>query len=369
MKIGIIYTRFYPLSSSASVHGYYLFRALKEQSAELHSFGIGPNSITTDHPRSIKGLIQFIRAIDVVYIRVNPWLWNDWFSLLKFLSFGRIKVIWELNAPIEEVLVAYPQTVPPKIKRWISFQNLKRKWLAKLCDGCVAVSSTLGNYARNELNIKHVSVIPNAADPLNFQRKQASPDNPLSTIVKNKFVVSWAGNGAITWQGTNMMMQLAAHFAKTDPDILFLVFSNRSVYNQHLLPNVLSLGEVSHDKLPEFLQLSHVGLCLYNNYDWCKYGFYGSSLKLFDYLSLELIVLANNMGQLAELIKDGLNGFIVENKLEELIQKIEYCKTNYNQLTDLRKNARQLILDEYNWQAVGKKTLDFIHQAIKYKAA
>lgn len=362
MRIGIVYTKFYPLSSSASVHGYHLFQSLKAQSVELHSIGLGPNSITIDHPKSIKGFIQFIRSIDVIYIRINPWLWNDWFTLLKLISFGRIKVIWELNAPVEERLVDYQQAVPKKVSRWIRFQHRKRKWLAKFCDGCIGVSSTLEKYAQTALSIKNTTTIPNAADPETFRRKEPHTNNPLREIVKDKFVVSWAGNGAIAWQGTNMLMKLAAHYAERDPDLLFLVFSNRSVYNQEYLPNVLSMGEVSHDRLPELLQLSHVGLCLYNSYDWCKYGFYGSSLKLFDYLSLELIVLANKMGQLAEIVEDGRTGFLVNNNLEELIEKIDYCKNNYEKLQELRTNARQLIVEEYNWVNVGRKTKAFIEQ-------
>ncbi|MBL7768519.1 MAG: glycosyltransferase [Flavipsychrobacter sp.] len=365
MKIGIVYTKFYPLSSSASVHGFNLFQALKQEGVELHSIGIGSNSITVDHPKSIKGILQFIRSIDVVYIRINPWLWNDWFTLLKLFSFGRIKVIWELNAPVEEVLAAYKNTPPPKIRRWMRWQNFKRKCLASLCDGCISVSSVLENYSREVLKIINTVTIPNGSDPQLFCRKAPAPANPLTDIVKGKFVVSWAGNGAIGWQGTNLLAELAEYYAKADPDIFFLVFSNRSFYNQKYLPNLLSLGEINYDKLPELLQLSHVGFCLYNEYDWCKYGFYNSSLKMFDYLSLELIVIASDMGQLAEIIKDGENGFLVRNTLEELIEKINYSKAQYDQLEQLRKNARHLIVDEYNWQQVGRKTKEFIQLACR----
>ena len=333
---------------------------MKQEGVELHSIGLGPNSITIDHAKSMKGLLQFMRAIDVVYIRINPWLWNDWFSLLKILSLGRIKVIWEINAPVEEVLAPYKGNTPAKVLRWMAWQNLKRKFLAKLCDGCISVSSILEDYSRKVLKIKKTITLPNGSDPNLFCRKIPVKNNPLSSITKGKFVVSWAGNGAIGWQGPNLLLELADYYAKADPDILFLVFSNRSFYNQQYLPNVLSLGEVNYDKLPELLQLSHIGFCLYNEYDWCKYGFYNSSLKFFDYLSLELIVIASNMGQLAEIIKDGQNGFLVENKLEDLVEKINYIKSNYAQLEQLRKNARQLIVDEYNWKNVGRKTKGFI---------
>lgn len=86
---------------------------------------------------------------------------------------------------------------------------------------------------------------------------------------------------------------------------------------------------------------------------------------MFDYLSLELIVIASDMGQLAEIIKDGENGFLVRNTLEELIEKINYSKAQYDQLEQLRKNARHLIVDEYNWQQVGRKTKEFIQLACR----
>ena len=46
--------------------------------------------------------------------------------------------------------------------------------------------------------------------------------------------------------------------------------------------------------------------------------------------------------------------------LEELIEKINYIRANYDHLEQLRKNARQLIEDEYNWKNVGRKTKSFI---------
>ncbi|KYP15148.1 glycosyltransferase [Flavihumibacter sp. CACIAM 22H1] len=364
MKLGVIYTKFYPLSSSASVHGYHLFKNLREEGVELHTIGIGQNTLTIDHPKNIRGLISFIRSIDVIYIRINPWLWNDWFTLVKLLSFGRVKVVWEINAPVEEVFAAYQQGVPARIKRWFNRQQFKRKLLARFCDGSISVSRILENYSKQVLKIQNAISIPNAADPTLFKRKELTPQNPLYNIVKNKFVISWAGNGAIGWQGTNMLVELAKYYAEKDTDIFFLVMSNRSTYNQAILPNLLSLAEISHDKLPEFLQASHVGFCLYNSYDWCKYGFYGSSLKQFDYLSMELLVLANDMGQLSEIITDGESGFLVENDLHQLIQKIDYCKREYAQLGHIRSNARKLITEHYNWKKVAETTADFIQKLV-----
>lgn len=365
MRIGIIYTKIFPLSSSASVHGYYLFAGLKELGHEIHSFGIGANPITIDHGKSVKGLLSFIRNIDVLYIRINPWLWNDWFSLIKILTFGRVKVFWEINAPVEEVLVAYKKQVPGKIKSWIRKQNFKRKTLSHLCDGVVSVSSKLFEYIQEKGYSKNQIYLSNASDPELFRKRADSKENPLHEICKGKFVVTWAGNNALSWQGTNLIIEVAERMQIENPDVVFVTFGSRSLYNDKILPNLYSFNEVRHDILPEFLSYAHVGLCLYNDYDWCPYGFYGSPLKLFDYMSMELVVISSGMGQINEIVQEKKNGFLTNNAVDEIIDLIKYSKDNFENLYSLRKQARQDILDQYNWKLVASQTAEFLKKKIK----
>lgn len=360
MKVGIIYTKFFPLGSSASVHGYYLFKNLKDNGVILHSYGLGKNDLTIDYPKGFIGLIKFIFSIDVIYIRINPWLWNDWFTLVSLFTFGKVKVFWEVNAPIEEVLISYPNGFSWKMSLWYKFQQRKRRLLAKLVSGAITVSDILKDYVEKDLSIKNVISIPNGSDPDLFRRNY-SVENSLD-LFPGKFKVVWAGNSLIKWQGTNLILEAAEKMKSIDPEVLFILFGNKSMYDQKLLSNVLSFGEVRYDVLPSFLSKSDVGLCLYNSYDWCRYGFYNSPLKLFDYLSSGLIVIGSNMGQISQIVEDGVNGFLFDGEPDDLVELILKIKSMKEEILEpIRANARKVILDEHSWQNVALKTLQFIN--------
>lgn len=362
MRIGIIYTKFYPLTSSASAHGYYVFSHLKKRGYELHTLGMGDNLLSVDHSRNIKGVFSFLKSIDVLYIRVTHWKWYEWATLLKLLSFGRIKVIWEINAPIEEALADQQGKPDIKLLTWIKRKNRNRRMLSRFCDGTISVSRILQQYCEKNLLVKKHTYFPNGAEHEVMRREKTADTHPMKDLVADRFVVAWAGVSGSSWQGTNKILEVAERMQQSDPDILFVTFGSHSVYNSKILSNVISFAEIRNDLLPSFLSHAHVGLCIYNDYNWSPIGFYGSSLKLFDYMAMELVVIASNMGQIADIIKDGENGLLTDGSIEDIIRKIRYSKENYASLSNMRGNARRLVETTYNWEKVAEKTADFIEK-------
>ena len=364
MKIGVIYTRFYPLSSSASAHGYYLFSHLKKMGHELHTLGMGDNMLSTDHSRNLKGIFSFLKSIDVLYIRVTHWKWYEWATLFKLLSFGRIKVIWEINAPVEEVLADRKMQPDHKLLTWIKRKNRNRRMLSRLCDGTISVSKILQQHCEKNLLVKKHTYFPNGAAHKVMLRAKTLDMHPMKDLVADRFVVAWAGVSNSSWQGTNKILEVAERMQYSDPDIVFVTFGSHSVYNNKILSNVISFAEIRNDLLPSFLSYAHVGLCIYNNYNWSPIGFYGSSLKLFDYMAMELVVIASDMGQISEIIKDGENGLLTDGSVEDIVEKIRYSKAHYTSLTNMRSNARKLIEETYNWENVARKTAEFIEKVV-----
>lgn len=365
MKIGFIYTKFLPLGSSASVHGYQVAKHLKEQGHELYTLGLGANELTTDFPKSISGILKFIRTIDVVYIRINPWLYNDWFSLLKLISFGKIKVIWELNAPVEEVLASYQGSeLPRKVKAWIRKQNKKRRFFARFCDGAVSVSKIMDQYASEELEIRQHCAVSNGSDTELFSSASSQSDHILHDTLKDKFVVIWAGNALVPWQGIGMIRQLATEFSSQE-DVVFVTVSNQAVYVDSVAENIICLSEVKYTQLPELLSLADVALCVYENYNWSPYGFYGSPLKLYDYMSMGLPVIASSMGQITDVVIDGENGFLTDNDLSEMGKVIQSLKDNALDGKKVGEAARQTVIDKHQWAAKVKTISDFINTCAK----
>ena len=108
--------------------------------------------------------------------------------------------------------------------------------------------------------------------------------------------------------------------------------------------------------MPHYLASADLCLCLYKDYDWIEYGFYGSSLKLFDFMAAEKPVIASDMGQIATVIKDGVNGVLVPNDVEMIAGKIRDLKNDREQRDSLARNAREDVITYYNWDRVAEQT-------------
>ena len=108
--------------------------------------------------------------------------------------------------------------------------------------------------------------------------------------------------------------------------------------------------------MPGYINSSDLCLCLYNDYDFFKYGCYISPLKLFDYMACAKPVIGSDMGQIASVIKNNVNGLLTDNKTEDIVNKILVCKRDRGFAQRLGNNARRTIADYYNWDRVAQQT-------------
>jgi glycosyltransferase involved in cell wall biosynthesis len=116
------------------------------------------------------------------------------------------------------------------------------------------------------------------------------------------------------------------------------------------------LRGISYADIPSYIASADACLCLYHEYNWLKYGFYGSSLKLFDYMASGKPVIASDMGQISTVINDNVNGLLVDSSIDSIVSKIIEIKTNPQKREDLSKNAREDIINYYNWDRVAEQT-------------
>ena len=355
MKIGFFYVPYYPLTMGRSVHGYNLVRALKKRGHTILScLGDGdPECI--QYERSKSGAVKMARAADVLYIRIAGRPVHSYLeraTLLKLIRPFSLPVVWEVNAPVEELRATFPDG--PERERLIKRENSKRKLLARFVDAGIGVSDVLKHYISDVLKIKKSYAIPNGSDPSLFDSGRA-----VETVL-NRFQdtckVFWMGNAGTSWQGIELMLEVARKMEKRDRHILFILVTGESLVPLPVLSNVLVLRQLSYNDLPHYLAAADVCLCLYKPYDWLSYGFYGSALKLFDFMAAGKPVIASRMGQIADVIRDGTNGLLVDNDSELIIEKIRELKMNPEKMALLGSNARGDVVSYYNWDRVAEQT-------------
>ena len=361
MKIGFFYVPYYPLGTGYSVHGYHLVKGLKKRGHHILSCLGDGNPDCINFERTKAGAIKMAMQADVLYIRINRSSFLKQATLLKLVRPFSLPIVWEVNAPIEELQASFP--AGKKRDHIVRMENLKRKALAKLVSAGIGVSDTLKDYISNFLGIKKAYSIPNGSDPDHFSLDRTVP-TPLIHF-ENKFKLIWTGN-ANPWQGIELIIETARKMEQTHPDIIFIIVTHDSKWTFPVLKNLLVLRGISYTDIPSYIAASDACLCLYQEYNWLKYGFYGSSLKLFDYMASAKPVIASDMGQISTVINNGVNGLLVNNDIDSIITKILELKTNHQKIEYLGKNAHKDVIKYYNWDRVAEQTEAVLTEVCPY---
>jgi len=109
-------------------------------------------------------------------------------------------------------------------------------------------------------------------------------------------------------------------------------------------------GRVSHQNVPAYLDACDI---LVSPHVPATDGseFFGSPTKLFEYLSMEKPVVASRLGQIAEVIRDGENGLLVEPcDTRALARAIERLALDESLRARLGAAGRQTVLQQYTWR-------------------
>jgi glycosyltransferase involved in cell wall biosynthesis len=355
MKIGFFYVPYYPLTMGRSVHGYNLVRALKRRGHTVMSCLGDGDPECVHYERSKWGALKVAGAADVLYIRIAGRPVHSFLeraTLLKLMRPFSLPVVWEVNAPVEELQGSYPPGRDRDVL--IKRENRKRKALAHLVDAGIGVSEVLKHYISDVLDIKKSYSIPNGSDPGLFD-----PDRTGETVLnrfQDSFKVFWMGNAGTPWQGMELMLEVAHKMEQRDRGVLFIMVTGESLVPLPVRSNVLVLRQMSYSDLPHYLSAADACLCLYKPYDWLSYGFYGSSLKLFDYMAAGKPVIASDMGQLAQVIGHGVNGLLVSNDSDAITETLCMLKQDREKGVCLGRQARQDVIRYYNWDRVAQET-------------
>lgn len=363
MKIGFFYSNYYPVSASASVHGYQLARGLVSRGHKLLTCTDDRNPDCIQYPLTKLGCLKLMRDADILYIRLMSYFEHA--VMWKFVKPFRLPVIWEINAPLEERLVAALDSTKADLAEEIKVQNQKRKFYSRFVDGAICVSEEMKKYAIDFLKIKNSYCVPNGSDPKLFNPNNAVQTRPEAW--KNKFIVLWAGNPALPQQAIEVIYSVARKIQDLDRQIIFVFISSEPDFQFHQEENIAALGKVNYLSMPSYINNADLCLCLYNSYKWSAYGCYISPLKLFDYMSCAKPVIASNIGQMSKIIEDNVNGMLTDNTVEDIVDKILDCKKKYEKAIAMGNQARKTVVDYYNWDRVAQQTEDILLARIRKK--
>ncbi|WP_234571606.1 glycosyltransferase [Rhodohalobacter sp. 614A] len=315
MKIGFIYYTFYPVSGGASVHGYNLAKELHAMGYELYKINGAADPFTTKLQNPVSGIFRILASCDVIYIRMDYFL-NLRNLVSLFAIAGRKKIIVEINSPSDELHLF------GRSGKYIRLADRIMRNILKHADAVITVSESLKKYCKEALNLDKVYVVENGGEIFPVS------DYAVSKEVEEKFVrIRQKYSKIVVWSGSlNEMQDLSgiqkiAESQKEHTAVILIVKEDlkEGAYPTSL-QNLFVFKNLSRDDVKYIISKSDIGLALYSEYPWSRWGFYNSSLKIFEYLNNGLLTITNTEGTRSQ--NSYPNFRFVEN-MDEMIRVIE----------------------------------------------
>lgn len=303
MRIAFVYDRFWPLSGGASIHGYNLAKNLVLLGHKIYTFKNQNDKISISFPKSPFGLLRGILKSDVLYFRMTLSGMINWLPLLTKKILG-IPVVVELNAPADEIVNSRSTLNMQRVDNRIARQ-------IKCADRVIVVSEEMLLYCQLYLNINNVSVVENGGELFDVY-----VDNEIIINVKKK--LSNFSRMAV-WTVTSHTKAAWEDFynlAYESPSVLYCVVGRGASLPEcyERLTNIISIENPSRDTLAQLIKLANIGIALYSYEDEniSRVGFFGSSLKFYEYLANHIPVVCSPLGHMA---RSGSTNVILYDKL------------------------------------------------------
>jgi len=237
----------------------------------------------------------------------------------------------------------------------------------------ITVDTRLKNYVINELGVskKNIVVIQNAVDTVRFcpvddkakselRAKLGLPVDRIVVLVPRRLVPK---NG----------VTFAAQAAKNlDDGRFFFVFLGNGPERESVLRiiettnNSLVLPAVPNSKIHSYYQASDVVLVPSVTSNDVQEA---TSLSMLEGMACGKVVVCSNIGGMAEVVKDGVNGFLVEEgSVESICEKLLYIERNTEIASKIGQVARTYVEKNHSYLEHGRKIMGLYQELLAGRA-
>ena len=220
-----------------------------------------------------------------------------------------VPLLVELNAPLAVEQSAYRATglgeLAAQAERWALMQ----------ADAVLTVSAPLRDHVVS-LGVEpdRVQVVPNGVDVALFQPRPPDSAARAHWGLGKGPVLGFVG-GLRPWHGVEALPTLLERLIHRYRGLRLVIVGDgplrgeleRTLKERRLTGSVVFTGWLPHEEVAELMQQFDVGLAPYSK---PEHAFYFSPLKLFEYMSCGIPVVAAALGQIAEIVRNGETGVL-----------------------------------------------------------
>lgn len=296
----------------------------------------------------LQAALEHAGPFDLVYERYSLWS----FAGMEYARSMGIPGLLEVNAPLIEEQIMYRDPVDRAGAERVAEQVFSS------ASALIAVSREIAAYLdRYRGAAGKVHVVPNGVDPARFPA-YLEPSRPAKPGI---FTVGFVGS-LKPWHGMHTLVEAFTHLHRQYPDTRLLIVGDgpeREGLVKYLKACRLSgssefTGAVTPSEVPGLLASMDAAVAPYPNLA----HFYFSPLKIYEYMAAGLPVVASRIGQLAELISDGVNGILVPpGDPVALASALGRLRREPDLRISLGHAARMTVLSQHTWDVAVKRIL------------
>jgi len=285
---------------------------------------------------------------DLVYERYSLWS----FAGMEYAKARGVPGLLEVNAPLIKEQAEY--------RGLVDFASAKRvaERVFAAATALIAVSEEIAAYLESYSTARgRVHVVSNGVNPDRFPA-DLKPSCPART---GTFTVGFLGTLKL-WHGLPILVEAFARLHQHDPNSRLLVVGDgpererllADLSTHGLLEAVRLTGAVAPSQIPGLLASMDVAVAPYPQ----QSSFYFSPLKVYEYMAAGRAVVASRVGQLANLIEDGVNGLLCPaGDPIALAVALDQLRRAPELRARLGKAARVTVLRDHTWEVVAQYIL------------
>jgi glycosyltransferase involved in cell wall biosynthesis len=270
-----------------------------------------------------------------------------------------VPLVLEVNAPAAESGLYLDQYAHiPRVPEWLE------RWKVRHADAVTVVSSALRAHliARHGVEGSRITVVPNGADVHRFD-----PATPAASVLADGVpTVGFVGSFQ-KWHGCDVLADLIHAVAARRSDVRFVLVGDgpeRAALEDSvraLGPRVVFTGVVPHDAVPGIVAGFDVGVMPESN-------FYGSPLKVIEWMAAGRAVVAPRYRPLEDVIDDGVHGLLFAPRDHEaMVGAVLSLLEDPGRRRALSEAAAARVRAELTWEHNARRVLGACEQAIAHQ--
>lgn len=268
----------------------------------------------------------------------------------------------EVNAPITAEAARFRSLNMRALAERVEMSVLRR------ADRVMAVSRVLrAHLVEHGVDAGKVHVIPNGVDTRLYQATAGKAELRRTLNLPEGFLVGFIGS-LKPWHGMPTLLEAFARLRDSAPDATLVVVgtgpelttSRELAQRLGVDGSVVWAGARTHAEVPLWLRAVDVAVAPFHDIG----TFYFSPIKVFEYMASDVCVVASRLGQIADVIIDGINGLLCRpGDAEDLASAFSILRASPSLRTDLATRAAELVREKFTWRRTAQLTQDTLREA------